>query len=100
MMELLLDAGVDDIKTEDGNIVIYTAPDIFNDVNDIINEKKLKTSVSEITYVPTTNVSLDEKKAGQCMRLVDQMENHDDVQNVYSNYDISDEIMKKISEEQ
>ncbi len=100
MMELLLEAGVEDIKTEDGNIVIYTPPDIFNDVNDIINGKKLKTSLSEITYIPTMSVSLDEKKAGQCLRLVDQMESHDDVQNVYSNYDISDEIMKKISEEQ
>lgn len=100
MMELLIDHGVEDIKTEDGNIVIYTPPEIFNDVNDIITEKKLRTSLNEITYVPTTMVSLDEKKAGQCLRLVDQMESLDDVQNVYSNYDISDEIMKKISEEQ
>jgi transcriptional/translational regulatory protein YebC/TACO1 len=47
-----------------------------------------------------TSVALDEQKASQCMRLVQQLEDQDDVQNVYSNFDISDDIMAKISEEQ
>jgi len=98
IMEALLDYGVEDIKTEDSNIVIITEPDKFNDVHDIIVKKNLKMSFNEITFIPTTQVKLDEKKATQCLNLIEQIENHEDVQNVYSNYDISTEIMKKISE--
>jgi YebC/PmpR family DNA-binding regulatory protein len=97
LMELLLDFDVDDIVAEpDGAFTVKCAPERYNDVHEVISKKGLKTSYSEITYIPQTTVSLDEKKAQQCMRLVDSLEDHDDVQNVYSNYDISDEIMEKI----
>jgi YebC/PmpR family DNA-binding regulatory protein len=100
MMEALIEYDVEDIKTEDNNIVITTKHDKYNDIYDIIQKKNLKTSFSEITFIPTTTIKLDEKKAAQCLNLVEQIENHDDVQNVYSNYDISNEIMQKISEAQ
>lgn len=100
MMELLLEHGVEDIQTEDNNIEITAPPENYNDIYDIIKEKGLSMSYSEITQIPSTSVSLDEKRAGQCLKLIDLLESHDDVQNVYSNYDISDEIMAKISEEQ
>ncbi|MBN2041001.1 MAG: YebC/PmpR family DNA-binding transcriptional regulator [Spirochaetes bacterium] len=100
LMENLIDFGIEDIKSEDKNIVITTEPESYNDIYDILKNKNLELVFSEITQIPKTTVALDEKKASQCLNLIDYLEGHDDTQNVYSNYDISDEILKKISEEQ
>lgn len=98
MMEALIDHGVEDIKTEENSIIVTSKPENYNDIYDFIKKKNLKTNFSEITQIPVTTVKLDEKRAAQCLNLIEQIENHDDVQNVYSNYDISYDIMKKISE--
>jgi len=100
IMELLIDFDIDDIKIEDENIEVTCTPEAFNDISDLLTEKNFKLSVNEITYIPQTTSALDEKKAIQCMRLIDALEDLDDIQDVYSNYDISDEIMMKISENQ
>lgn len=96
VMEVMLDFDVEDIKTEDGAIIINMKPESFNAVFEAIKAKNWNTSYAEVTYIPQTTVALDEKKAEQCLRLMDALEEHDDVQNVYSNYEISDEIMAKI----
>lgn len=97
LMELLLDFDIEDISPEDdGALTVKTSPESFNDVFEAVSTKGFKTMSSEITYIPQSTVELDEKKAQQCLRLQEQLEEHDDVQNVYSNYDISDEIMEKL----
>ena len=96
MIELLLDYDVDDIKTEDGSIIINMKPESFDKVYEVINGKNLKTSFAEVTYIPQSTVSLDEKKADQCLRMIEALEDYDDVQNVYANHEISDEIMEKL----
>lgn len=100
VMELLLDYDIDDIKAEDDTIVVTSTPEGFSEVCTILEDNKIKMLNSEITFIPKATVALDEKHANQCMRLIDLLEDQDDVQGVYSNYDISDEIMMKISEEQ
>ena len=100
VIELLMDYNVDDIKTEDGNLQVLTPPDGYNEVHDILVGKGFKLIVDETTFIPQTTVTLDEKKATQCMKLIETLEDLDDVQNVYSNYDIPDDIMLKISEAQ
>jgi len=101
ILELLMDYDVDDIKTDDdGAIEIITAPDAFNEINDVIADKGYIVSMSEISMIPQTTTELDEKKGSQCLRLLELLEDLDDVQSVYSNYDISDEVMLKISEGQ
>lgn len=97
-MELLLDYDIEDIKTEDENIEVITTPEGFHKVSDILMEKKYNLIMNEITYIPQTTVPLDESKGGKCLKLIELLEDLDDTQNVYSNYDISDEIMMKISE--
>ncbi len=97
IFELLIDFDVEDIKSEDNNIVVTTSPQGFNEVSDFLVSKELNLLMNEITYVPKTTVELDEKKAEQCMRLITTLDDLDDTQNVYSNYDISDEIMIKLS---
>ncbi len=100
VIELLMDYNVDDVKIEDGNIQVQTPPDGYNDVHDILVNKGFKLIYDETTFIPQTTVTLDDKKAAQCLRLIETLEDLDDVQNVFSNYDISDEIMLKISEAQ
>lgn len=100
VMELLMDNNVEDIKTEDGNIEVVTPPDGYNEVHDVLVNKGFKLIEDEITFIPQTTVTLDEKKGSQCLRLIETLEDLDDVQNVYSNYDIPDEVMMKISEAQ
>jgi len=100
LIELLMDYNVEDIKTEDGNIQVLTPPDGYHEVHDVLADKGFKLVFDEITFIPQTTVPLDEKKASQCLRLIETLEDLDDVQNVYSNYDISDDIMMKISEAQ
>ncbi len=99
IMEMLLDFDVEDVKTEDGNIVITTSPDGYNEVSDFLVKKEYTLIENQLTYIAKTSVPLDEKKAGQCMRIIELLEDQDDAQEVYSNYDISDEIMLKISEQ-
>jgi YebC/PmpR family DNA-binding regulatory protein len=95
--ELLLDFDVEDIKSEDNNIVVTTTPQGFNEISDLLVSKELKLLMDEITFIPKTTVGLDEKKAEQCLKLITILDDLDDTQNVYSNYDISDEIMMKLS---
>jgi YebC/PmpR family DNA-binding regulatory protein len=96
VIEFLLDFDVDDVKTEDGSITISMKPESLNAVYEAVKAKNLNTSFAEVTYIPQTTISLDEKKADLCLRMIDAFEDHDDVQNVYSNYEISDEIMAKL----
>ena len=93
LMEELLEYNVEDITTDDEGITIVTEPDSFNEITELLMKKNLNLSMNEITYIPKTTVELDEKRATQCLRIVEFLENQDDAQNVYSNYDISDEIM-------
>ena len=96
IIELLLDYDVEDIKTEDGSIILKTSPEAYREASDALMKNNYKINMNELTYVPLTNVSLDEQKAVQCLKIIELLEDHDDVQEVYSNYDISDEIMAKI----
>lgn len=97
VMELLLDYDVEDIKTEDNTIVVYTAPDKFNDILEVIRSHNLPTLNSEITYIPQTTVHLEGQKASQCLRLIEALEDHDDVQSVHANFDIPDDIINTMS---
>ncbi len=100
IMELLLDYDIEDIKTEDDTIIITSSPDAYNDISELLQEKGYSLSVNELTFLPMTEVTVEEKAARQCLKLEDMLDDHDDVQNVYSNYDIPDEIMETISAEQ
>ncbi|HOP63538.1 MAG TPA: YebC/PmpR family DNA-binding transcriptional regulator [Spirochaetota bacterium] len=98
VMEMLLEYDIEDVKTEDDNIVITTGTEGYDEVSDFLMKKEYNFIMNQLTYVPMTTVELDEKKAQQCLRIIELLEDQDDTQEVYSNYDISDEIMAKLSE--
>lgn len=90
-----IEAGAEDFKAED-DYEIITDPTAFEDVKKALTEQSIKIKDSQITMIASTNVAVGEKEAKQVLRLMDSLEDHDDVQHVYSNFDISDEIMAKI----
>ena len=99
LMELALEAGADDLQPADGTYEITTAMDQFNAVHKVLEEKSIPMEVAELTALPSTTVPVDEKNGKTLLKLMDLLEDHDDVQKVYSNFDISDEVMAAIEAE-
>jgi len=98
LMELVLDAGAEDLQNIDGKYEIITAMDQFDAVHKTLEEKSIKMEVAELTALPKNTVVVDEKHGRGLLKLMDVLEDHDDVQKVYSNFDISDEVMAAIEE--
>jgi YebC/PmpR family DNA-binding regulatory protein len=98
LMSLALDAGAEDMQTEDDNFVITTAQSDFEKVRKTLEDAGVPLEVAEVTMVPQTYVKIEgEKVAGQMMRLMEAIEDNDDVQNVYANFDIPEEVMNAVS---
>ncbi|UCH93197.1 MAG: YebC/PmpR family DNA-binding transcriptional regulator [Candidatus Aminicenantes bacterium] len=98
LMEIVLDNGAEDMKTEDENYEVSTAVEDFSKVLEAIKAKEIETESAEIAMLPSTFVKLTGKQAEQMMKLADKLEELDDVQNVWSNFDISAEEIEKYSE--
>jgi YebC/PmpR family DNA-binding regulatory protein len=97
IMEIALDAGADDVvANEDGSIDVFTTPEDFAAVKDAIEAAEVETDAAEIAMVPATQVTLDHDTAEKLLRLIDLLEDLDDVQNVYSNADIPDEVLERV----
>lgn len=93
LMELALDAGADDVAAE-GEAFAVTAPlQVFERVKQAFTQAKLRVDVAELTMLPTSAVKVDGAKARQVLALITALEDHDDVHNVYANFDIPDEIL-------
>lgn len=92
-MEIGLEAGADDIVTnDDGSIDVYTAPEAFADVVEAFEAKGIKPTNAEVSMVPSTEAELDADNAAKCMRMIDALEDLDDVQNVYHNASFPDDV--------
>ena len=94
VMMTALDAGAEDMKEEEDSIEITCGPEEFEAVETALREAGLPVSVAEITMIPQTTVALEGSEAEKMLKLMDALEDHDDVQNVYSNFDIDDEMME------
>ena len=94
LMEAALEAGADDIVTDaDGSVEVFTAPDSFSDVKDAMAAAGFVADSGEVTLVPATRAEVDADHVAAFFKMLDQLEDSDDVQNVYHNADISDELM-------
>ncbi|MGR6750235.1 YebC/PmpR family DNA-binding transcriptional regulator [Aeromonas veronii] len=93
LMDAALEAGADDVVTEeDGTIEVYTTPNDFGTVLDGLDAAGFKAQSAEVTMIPSTEAELDAETAPKLMRLIDMLEDLDDVQEVYHNGSISDEV--------
>ncbi len=97
LMDIVLEAGADDLEAADGNFEVRSGPDTFEDVREALEKNNIKADSAEITMLPKTTVELEGKPAEQMLRLLEALEDNDDVQNVYANFDISEEEMAKAS---
>lgn len=97
VMSVALDAGAEDMKNDpdEENYEIITAPEDFTKVKDALEKANIPVESAEVSMLPKNYVVLDEKAAEQMVRLMDGLEDNDDVQNVYANFDIPDEVAEK-----
>ncbi len=95
LMAIALDAGAEDMKNDpqEENYEIITATEDLNKVKSAIESRGIQITLAEITMLPKSYVQLDEKDSDQMLRLYEALEDHDDVQNVYANFNIPDEIL-------
>ncbi|HEX5793911.1 MAG TPA: YebC/PmpR family DNA-binding transcriptional regulator [Rheinheimera sp.] len=94
LMEAALDAGAEDIVShDDGSFEVLTAPEQFNDIKDTLIAGGFTPDNSEVTLIPSTRAEVEADHVSAFFKMLDQLEDSDDVQNVYHNADISDELM-------
>ncbi len=96
LFEAALEAGADDVADEEGQIEVVTEPSSFIEVRETLEKAGFKHESAEVTMIPQTMVKLEGKQAESMLKLMDRLEDNDDVQNVYANFDISDEEMEKM----
>lgn len=98
LMDIALEAGAEDLKVEDESFVVTTPQDRLYQVGEALRIAGITAESQKLTFLPGTMVTIDqENQASQILRLCDALEENDDVQNVYSNFDISDELLTRLS---
>jgi len=97
LMEVGLEAGADDVRDQGTEWEVVTEPAAFESVKRVIEQKGWKYLEARVGMIPQTTIKLEAGKAEQMLRLMEKLEDNDDVQNVYANFDISDEVMEKLS---
>jgi len=95
LMTIALDAGAEDFKSDEKNYEIFTSMQGFEKVKQAIQEKGIKFQDAELTMIPSSTVKLAGNDAKQLLSMIDMLEEHDDVQQVYANFDIPDEILEQ-----
>jgi len=97
LIEVALDAGAMDVKDTGRDFEVTTGPSDFEAVKKAVEETGFKSTYAEVTMVPQSTVRLSGKEAEQMLKLVEGLEDSDDVQKVYANFDIADEEMERLS---
>ncbi|MCX7832245.1 MAG: YebC/PmpR family DNA-binding transcriptional regulator [Actinobacteria bacterium] len=100
--ELLMDAleaGAEDLEEDESFVNVITSPKNFNQVKEVLKSKNYKFERAEITMTPTSTVRIEDKEtAKKIIRLIEALEDHDDVQEVYSNFDIKESILDELED--
>ncbi len=97
LMDIVLSAGAEDLTTEGEAYEVTCAAHDFEAVKKALADQKVATSSAEITMLPKNRIKVGADNAKQVLNLIEALEDHEDVQNVYSNVDIPDEVMKDIA---
>jgi YebC/PmpR family DNA-binding regulatory protein len=96
LFTIALEAGAEDVRPADAMYEVITSVEDFEPVKQAITTKGIEPSSSEVSLLPQTTVRLEGSQARQLLKLMDELEEHDDVQNVYANFDIPDEVMAEV----
>lgn len=98
LLNIILEAGADDMRTEDDYYDITTSFENFEGVKKAIEDKGLKINNASVQLLPQNTVRVEGKEAEQVLRLMEALEEHDDVQNVYANFDIDDSVLAQLNQ--
>jgi YebC/PmpR family DNA-binding regulatory protein len=98
LMESALEAGADDVRDQETEWEVITDPLAFEAVKKTIDQKGWKYLEARVGMIPQNTIKLEAGKAEQMLKLMEKLEDNDDVQNLYANFDISDEVMEKLSQ--
>ncbi|MBM3264295.1 MAG: YebC/PmpR family DNA-binding transcriptional regulator [candidate division Zixibacteria bacterium] len=97
LMTIALEAGAEDIRDEEETFDIVTAPVDFEQVRSRLSQNGIEPERAEISRIPQTTVEVEGKDAEQMVRLMEILEDHDDVQHVYANFDIDDKVLESLN---
>jgi YebC/PmpR family DNA-binding regulatory protein len=97
LMEIALESGAEDVAEQENDYRVVTTPEDFTAVREAMGTADVAFENAEITMVPQNSIDLDAGTARQTLRLIDALEENDDVQEVYANFDISEEVMAEVA---
>jgi YebC/PmpR family DNA-binding regulatory protein len=96
LMSLALDVGAEDVRDEDGHYEVVTRPEDFEKVREHLEKEKVAMVTAQVSMIPKSTVTVDERHVEQILKLTEELEDHDDVQSVAANFDIPNELMEKV----
>lgn len=99
LLELITEAGADDMREDGDNWEIFCPPENFQHVVDALNKAGIAPLSAELSMVPQTQVKVSGKPADQILRLMDELDEHEDVQHVYANFDIADAELQSLAQQ-
>jgi len=99
LMELALEAGADDVKETEGRFEVTCEPDVFSDLSDALEAASIEVDVKQLTRIPNSTVDLDADSGRKILKLLEALDDHDDVQTVSANFNLPDEIMAETTSE-
>lgn len=97
LLDISLEAGADDVRRVEDTYEIITSVNNFEKVRSALAAHNISYNSAEITFIPQTTIKLEGKEAEQMLRLMDALEEHDDIQHIYANFDIPTEIMEQVA---
>lgn len=97
LMEVVMDAGADDIATIDGNFEVTCNPDVYSDINQAIEDANIECLSKQVTRIPNNIVELSADDARKVLKMMDELDDHDDVQGVSSNFNIGGDALLELS---
>lgn len=96
VLEAALEAGGEDVKTEEDHVVVYTPHLHVQTIKEAMEQAGLEALAAEVTMIPANTVACDEETAKKILILLERLEDHDDIQNVWANFDIPDAVMERV----
>lgn len=97
LISIALEAGADDVNQTSGSFEVTTTPSEFEGVKAALEQSQISMSMAEVTFLPQNQIKLDQKAAEQMLKLMEVIDDHDDIQKVHANFDIPDDIMEQIA---
>lgn len=94
LFDVAIEAGAEDVLTEDNDLVVVVSTDEYEDVKQALAGAGFKYDSAEVTMIPQTTIKIDGKEAQQMLNMMEALEDNDDVQNVYANFDIAEELLE------